>query len=143
MLRREKRKQQQEKEVPPQGQQDDGGQRDEEEEEEEEFPAGMDCEEEYDEEDVYVMVQLPSSVDGEALLSSSAVTVKGVGTSTPQLKVGEEVYKGKTEPIVGTTMAFITPKAGSAGREPLELACFSTMQMTFSKPPAARRKKRK
>lgn len=76
MLRREKRKQQQEKEAPPQGQQDDGGQRDEEEEEEEEFPAGMDCEEEYDEEDVYVMVQLPSSVDGEALLSSSAVTVK-------------------------------------------------------------------
>lgn len=40
---------------------------------------------------------------------------QGVGTSTPQIKVGEDVYRGKTEPIVGTTMAFVTPKAGSSG----------------------------
>ncbi len=40
---------------------------------------------------------------------------QGVGTSTPQIKVGEDVYRGKTEPIVGTTMTFVTPKAGSSG----------------------------
>lgn len=54
----------------------------EEEEEEEEFPEGVECEEEYDEEDVYVVVDLPSSVDGEALLSAPAITVK-VGHTSP------------------------------------------------------------
>lgn len=47
-----------------------------EEEEEEEFPPGMDVEDEYDEEDVYIVVGLPSAVDGEALLSASSVSVK-------------------------------------------------------------------
>ncbi|CAM9621825.1 unnamed protein product [Scytosiphon promiscuus] len=87
------------------------------------------------------MVDLPSSVDGEALLSASAVTVKGIGTNTPQLKVGEEIYGGKAEPIVGTTMSFTTPKPGSSGREPLELACFSNTRVTFSQPPARRKKR--
>jgi len=55
----------------------------EEEEEEEEFPEGVACDEEYDEEDVYVMVQMPSSVDGEALLSAASVTMQ-VRTAVPE-----------------------------------------------------------
>eukprot|EP00903_Cladosiphon_okamuranus_P022280 g20486.t1 len=144
MLARKKRKRQEKEAVgsrqnPPGNQEEAEGE--EEEEEEEEFPAGVECEQEYDEEDVFVMVQMPSAVQGETLFSS-AVTVKGIGTSTPQLKIGEQVYNGKTEPIIGTTMAFRTPKAGSAGREPLELACISTMRTAFSQPPAARTPKR-
>ncbi|CAM9601177.1 unnamed protein product [Ectocarpus fasciculatus] len=127
-----KRKKQQERQ---------GGGVEEEEEEEEEFPPGMEVEEEYDEEDVYVVVGLPPAVDGEALLSASSVSVKGIGTKTPQLKVGEEVYEGNAEPIIGTTMAFTTPKPGASGREPLELTCFSNMRMAFSQP-AVRRQRR-
>lgn len=87
MLGREKR-QRQEKEAagprqnpsgkqrPQQRQQQADAEEDEEDDDdEEEFPAGIECEEEYDEEDVYVMVQMPSVVQGEALFSS-AVTVK-------------------------------------------------------------------
>ncbi|CBJ26542.1 expressed unknown protein [Ectocarpus siliculosus] len=103
----------------------------------------MDVEEEYDEEDVYIVVDLPPAVDGEALLSASSVSVKGIGTKTPQLKVGEEVYEGNAEPIIGTTMAFTTPKPGASGREPLELACFSNMKMAFSQPPARRQRRSK
>lgn len=47
-----------------------------EEEEEEEYPDNVECEDEYDEQDVYVMVELPSSVDAEALSSAEAVTIK-------------------------------------------------------------------
>lgn len=42
---------------------------------EEEYPDNVECEE-YDEEDVYVMVELPAAVDGETLLSASSVAVK-------------------------------------------------------------------
>lgn len=84
MLGRDKRKRQ-EKEAAGPRQNSRGNQhtrqQEEEEDEEEEFPAGVECEEEYDEEDVYVMVQMPSAVQGEALFSS-AVTVKVRGMRT-------------------------------------------------------------
>lgn len=48
---------------------------DEEEEEEEEYPDNVECEE-YDEEDVYVMVELPHGVDGEALCSANSLVIK-------------------------------------------------------------------
>ena len=86
MLGRDKRKRE-EKEAAGPRQNSRGNQHtrqqeeEEDEEEEEEFPAGVECEEEYDEEDVYVMVQMPSAVQGEALFSS-AVTVKVRGMRT-------------------------------------------------------------
>lgn len=46
------------------------------EEEEEEYPDNVDCDDEYDEEEVYVMVELPAAVDGEALAAASTVTIK-------------------------------------------------------------------
>lgn len=55
------------------------------------------------------------------------VARQGIGTSTPQLKVGEQVYNGKAEPIIGTTMAFATPKAGSAGMYSGGLSFFAGM----------------
>lgn len=51
------------------------GEATEKDEDDEEFPANVECHE-YDEEDVYIMVDLPPAIDGEALLSASAVTVK-------------------------------------------------------------------
>ncbi|CAM9320886.1 unnamed protein product [Ascophyllum nodosum] len=98
---------------------------------------------EYEEEEVYVMVELPPDIDGEELLSASAVTVQGVGTSNPTLRVGGEVFAGKTEPIVGTTVVFKTPPPGAAGSRPLELACYSNMRMNFNNPGERRRKKPK
>lgn len=41
---------------------------------------------------------------------------KGMGTRTPLLKVGDEAFDGKAEPIIGTTLTFTTPPAGSSGR---------------------------
>ena len=38
-----------------------------------------------------------------------------MGTGTPLLKVGDETFDGKTEPIIGTTLTFATPPAGSSG----------------------------
>lgn len=46
------------------------------EEEEEEYPDNVECDDEYDEEEVYVMVELPAAVDGEALAAASTVTIK-------------------------------------------------------------------
>ena len=49
------------------------------EDEEEEYPDNVDCEE-YDEEDVYVMVELPTMIDTEAFTSAEAVTIKVTGS---------------------------------------------------------------
>ena len=53
-----------------------GQQEEEEEEEEEEYPDNVECEDEYDEEDVYVLVELPASIDAETFSSAAAVTIK-------------------------------------------------------------------
>lgn len=51
------------------------------------------------------------------LLSFCACSVKtqGIGTSKPELKIGETTFEGKVEPIVGTTLAFKAPPAGDKG----------------------------
>lgn len=38
-----------------------------------------------------------------------------MGTGTPLLKLGDEAFDGKAEPIIGTTLTFTTPPAGSSG----------------------------
>eukprot|EP00904_Undaria_pinnatifida_P012034 jgi/Undpi1/7961/HiC_scaffold_24.g10433.m1 len=93
------------------------------EDEEEEYPDNVDCEE-YDEEDVYVMVELPTMIDTEAFTSAEAVTIKGTGSSSPVLKVGDETFDGKAEPIIGTTLAFTTPPAGSAVADGIHISIY-------------------
>lgn len=44
-------------------------------------------------------------------------------TENPELKIGEELLKGKVEPILGTSLVFKTPPAGSTGARGHALVC--------------------